>query len=253
MPKRLTIEDFAVLRGPLESGRQGLGSLGGTLLIFIFLQAILFLLEYYVGGYSLFPNNEKIIMVHLWITLVLIIFSIIYSIPAIYLKSQKLQYFLVLLVSQNVGTVSLYLLVMFLIGTEEAGINADEKLLIMIAQLIILFGFLVFVATFIRLYILLRKGHYRKGSKNDVRRGKFETKSYIPIAILGSIGLVFVIQYLIRKSYIANLEILVVVIIGITIIYTMLFILPEQLVILYCKFRFKSFNFNRRGYLESED
>ncbi len=251
--KRLFVEDFAVLRGPLESGRQGLGSLGGTLLLFIFLQSILFLLEYYVGGYSLFPNKDKIITMHLWITLVLIVLSIIYSIPAVHVKSQKLQYFLVIVVSQNVGAVSLFLLVLFLIGTEEAGINANEKLLIMIAQITILFGLLIFIATFIRVYILLRKGHYRKGSKNDVRRGKFEIRSYIPIAIIGSTGLVFVIQYLIRKSYIVNLEIMVVIIIGIIIIYTMLFVLPEQLVILYCKFRFKSFNFNKRGYLESED
>lgn len=31
--------------------------------------------------------------------------------------------------------------------------------------------------------------------------------------------------------------------------FTMLFILPEQLVILYCKYRFESFNFDKDGQL----
>ena len=42
MLEKLTEEDFMVLRGPLESGRQGPGSLGGMLLLSIFLQIPMF-------------------------------------------------------------------------------------------------------------------------------------------------------------------------------------------------------------------
>ncbi|MCL6571136.1 MAG: hypothetical protein K6T88_05560 [Bacillus sp. (in: Bacteria)] len=47
MLERLKEEDFEVLKGPLESGRQGPPSLGGTLFLAIFLQALLFSLEYW--------------------------------------------------------------------------------------------------------------------------------------------------------------------------------------------------------------
>jgi len=112
---------------------------------------------------------------------------------------------------------------------------------------------LVFIATSVRFYILLRNGLYRKGSKKDKLRGRFETKSYIPAAVLGGMGLVFVIQYIARTSAIIDVDIMIVIVIGILLFFVMLFVLPEQLVILYCKYRFKSFNFDKRGYLKSED
>ncbi|MEI3613002.1 hypothetical protein [Pseudogracilibacillus sp. SO30301A] len=39
-------QDFAVLRGPFESGRQSPKSLGGTLVLSIFFQVLLFFLIY---------------------------------------------------------------------------------------------------------------------------------------------------------------------------------------------------------------
>ncbi|MFC6039546.1 hypothetical protein ACFPYN_08930 [Paenisporosarcina macmurdoensis] len=110
-------------------------------------------------------------------------------------------------------------------------------------------GLLIFIVTCIRFNVLLRKGKYRKGSKKDELRRHFEAKSYIPIASIVGLGLVFVIQYMARSSVINDLNMIIFIVIAITLFFIMLFILPEQLVILYCKYRFKSFNFNKQGYL----
>ncbi len=117
------------------------------------------------------------------------------------------------------------------------------------------FGALIFIVTCIRFYILLHKGHYRKGCKKDQLRGSIEgnIKSYLPMIIVASTGLVFVLQYLIRSSGFAELDTIIMMGMFMLIFFTMLFVLPEQLVILYCKFRFKSFNFDMDGNLLTED
>jgi len=43
---------------------------------------------------------------------------------------------------------------------------------------------------------------------------------------------------------------MIFIVIGIGLFWVMLFVLPEQLVILYCKIRFQRFNFNERGFLK---
>lgn len=257
MFKKLTIKDFAVLRGPLESGRQSPGNFGGILIVAIFLQALLVFLEYYIKQYSFYPNKEKIFEIHFWITVVIVVLSILYSIPSIYMRSQKIQYLLSILVSQNSFGAPFYILALFHLGTKESGVNVSENSLQTFTQVTLLFGFLIIIVTWIRFYILLHKGHYRKGSKKDELRSKFETSSYLPMVIIGGIGLVFVIQYLLRNaSYNMETDIMqtfIMIVLPISIFFVMLFVLPEQLVILYCKFRFKSFNYNLRGYLYSED
>ncbi|SIS60365.1 hypothetical protein SAMN05421787_101689 [Virgibacillus pantothenticus] len=62
--------------------------------------------------------------------------------------------------------------------------------------------------------------------------------------------MVFVIQHIIRNVIFFDLNLIIIVVVGIGVFYTMLFVLPEQLVILYCKYRFESFNFDKDGNLK---
>ncbi|ALC88197.1 hypothetical protein AM499_11715 [Bacillus sp. FJAT-22090] len=251
---KLKEADFIVLRGPLESGRQSPGNLAGTLILATFLQALLFSLEYFMAGkYTFYPYKDKILMVHFWITLAIIVLSLIYSIPAVYKRSGKIQYLLSILVSQNLFSFSFLISALFLIGMYGEGKKPNSESLLDITFIILAIGLLVFITTCIRFYILLRKGHYRKGSKKDKMRSKFETTSYLPVAILAGLGIVFIIQYIARQSAIDDLNAFVTIVMGILLFFIMLFILPEQLVILYCKYRFKSFNFNERGYLNNRE
>ncbi|GIP62324.1 hypothetical protein J32TS6_08790 [Virgibacillus pantothenticus] len=62
--------------------------------------------------------------------------------------------------------------------------------------------------------------------------------------------MVYIIQYIYRISYTLDINTMVLLIIGSFLFFTMLFVLPEQLVILYCKYRFESFNFDKDGNLK---
>lgn len=131
--------------------------------------------------------------------------------------------------------------------------KTNKDSLLQIAYIILAIGLFIFIATFIRFYVLLKKGHYRKESKKDEQRSKLESMSFLPGAIAGGIGLVFVIQYISKNSIYDDVNIIILIVGGIITYFVMMFILPEQLVILYCKFRYKSFNFNERGYLYSSE
>lgn len=246
MFNQLTEEDFSVLRGPLESGRQSPKSLATVLILGVFLQALLFYLTYYVAAEStIYPNLDRIYEIHFFLTSAFILLSLLFGIPALFKRFERLQYFLSIVVSQNLS-ILIYFAALFLLGEEE---GATGESLISFTWITLLIAALLFIATFIRFIVLLNKGYYRKGSKADELRGKFETTSYIPIAIIGGIGLVFLIQYVMKMGTSDLFDTFMFVFLPLAIFYAMIFVLPEQLVILYCKFRFKSFNFDERGYL----
>ena len=249
MLKKLSEEDFAVLRGPLESGRQSPNSLATVFILGMFMQALVFYLTYYVAGkYTIYPNFESIQTIHMWLTAILILLSVVFAIPAVFKRAEKVQYFLSIIVTQNF-TVFFYLSALFYLGESD---DATVESLVNLTWITLTIGVLLFLATFIRFYILLQKGYYRKGSKSDEMRGKFETKSYIPIAIIGSISLVFIIQYVMKMGSSDFFDTVMFVFLPFGLFYTLIFVLPEQLVILYCKIRFKSFNFDISGYLYTE-
>lgn len=249
MLKKLSEEDFAVLRGPLESGRQSPNSLASVFILGIFLQALLCYIIYYIAGkYTIYPNFESIQKIHMGLTAILILLSVVFAIPAVFKRAEKVQYFLSIIVTQNF-TVFFYLSALFYLGESD---DATVGSLVNLTWITLTIGVLLFLATFIRFYILLQKGYYRKGSKSDEMRGKFETKSYIPIAIIGSISLVFIIQYVMKMGSSDFFDTVMFVFLPFALFYTLIFVLPEQLVILYCKIRFKSFNFDISGYLYTE-
>ena len=217
----------------------------------VFLQILVYYLEYTVlGRMTSFPYKDQILTVHFWVTVALVIFSLIYAIPLIYKRSQKTQYLVSILVSQNIAAVSFYICGLFLIGENQ---EIPENSLLTFTMVTLSFGVLLFTATVIRFSILLGKGKYRKGSKRDELRAKFETKTYIPAVIIGSTALLFIIQFTVRTFNLADIEDAVITVICFGLFYTMIFVLPEQLLILYCKFRFKSFNYSERGRLYNEE
>ena|SRR5690625_2130530 len=247
MLSKLSEEDFSVLRGSFESGRQSPNSFGGILILSVFLQGLMFFLVYVVAAdRSIYPYKEIMFSIHLGITIILVLLSVIYAIPSVYMKHQRMQYFLSIVVSQNLFGLFSYIMPLFFLG-KVRDITKDSLLTFTVITL--LFGLLFFIATLIRFFVLLRKGEYRTGSKRDELRSKVEKKSYFPIAVVGGTGLVFVIQYLIRTVNF-DIETTFMVILGIVLFYAMLFVLPEQLVILYCKHRFESFNYDQKGNLK---
>ncbi|MBS2967607.1 ABC transporter ATPase [Metabacillus sp. KIGAM252] len=249
MKKYLSVEDFRVLRKPLESGRQSPNSLAGALLLGSALQFLVWFLTYNVAGkYTNYPNSDEIRNVHFIITMVLIGCSILFSFPFVYKKAEKIQYLVSIITTQNFG-VSFFLIALFLIGENE---GITENMLISFTNIAMFFGILLLVCIFVRYSILINRGHYKTGSSSDIRREKIEKRLHLPTIIVGSTALVFIIQHVVRVLGLASIETIAMVAIFISISYTIIYVLPEQLIILYCKYRFKSFNYNERGYLYSE-
>lgn len=237
--------NYAALRKPLESGRQDPQNLAGNMVLAAFLQAGLYAAEYYIVGYSSdHPWKEQILAIHFWFTAVLIALSLIYSIPAVYRRSERIQYLISILVSQNLFGFTFYICALF-IATEETG--AYRQSMVTFTWITLLIGLLVFLLIFVRLIHKIRRGDYREGAQQDRIREQFEYKSYIPAATVAGLGIFFILQHVIRQNGGTDLGNLIFLLIGFGLFYVMLFVLPEQLVILYCKFRFRSFNFNSGG------
>ncbi|APH03504.1 hypothetical protein [Bacillus weihaiensis] len=251
MLKQLTAKDFAVLRIPLESGRQSPNSLGGILFLGCFLQWLLYYITYFrAASYTTYPHVDKIHDYHFMITLVITVLSLLFCIPFVYKKYDQYQYMLSIVVSQNLFGLFPYLCGMFFIGE---GPNATTKMMITFTYISLTIAIVLFIATSVRFYILLKKGKYREGSTRGIIQSKVEATSYLPFAIIGGLGLFYILQYMIKSGALASFEHFIMTLLFLLIFYAMIFVLPEQLVILYCKFRFKSFTFSERGYLYSEE
>ncbi|GAE32073.1 hypothetical protein JCM9152_3589 [Halalkalibacter hemicellulosilyticusJCM 9152] len=216
--------------------------------MFLFIQPLFLYFEHDLGVYSVYPYSDEIIFVHTTITVILMVLSIIFCISKIYLRFQEIQYLVVILVSQNVGLTSSFIISILLLGEEVSDVSPVPTHFLLSYTIITLsIGLALFCITFLRFYILIHKGQYRKGSSKDRLRSKLETKSYLPMAIMYSIGFVFVLQYLFRNTGFVQYESIFILVMLLLIFYSMIFVLPEQLVILYCKYRFKSFNFESNG------
>ena len=254
--ERLREENLEFLKGPLESGRQIPSGLGPILFISVFLQALIFSLEcFMVGPNTVFPYKDKIIEIHLYATVALMILSLVFAIPKVFRKFNRFQYLISILVSQNLFSVSLFICTLLLIGEDTGREMASAEKLLKVTYLILSCGLVIFIATCVRFFILLKKGHYRKGSKKDQIRGQLEknTNSLIFPAVVFGLMIVFIVGYIVRIVPEMNVDSILIITIGIGLFFVMLFVLPEQLVILYCKYRYKSFNFNERGYLYSSE
>ncbi|SHM54618.1 hypothetical protein [Gracilibacillus kekensis] len=244
MLNKLSEEDFLVLRKPLESKRQSPISLGAVFVLAIFCQALLLYLEWFISGFSNLPLRDIVFQFHFMFSCILGGLSLIYSIPIVYRRYQRIQYLISIIVSQNLFGISSFLLSIIAIGTE---MTDDGEVLLQFSIIMFFIGIIVFIITSIRFYLLLQQGKYRKGTYKDKQRNTWESKSVLPIIIPIGIGITFIIQFMIRNFELMQIDLIFIVILEMTIFNVMIFVLPEQLVILYCKYRFDSFNYDLSG------
>ncbi|MFB1099717.1 hypothetical protein [Terribacillus sp. JSM ZJ617] len=247
--KELKQQDFAAFRSSLESDRQSIESLRIMIIVSIILTAILFSLTYIVVfDYSTFPNKEIIREYHLWITVGITFFSLIFSFPSISKKYQRLQYLLTIIISQNLFGWIFFMAALLSIGRLP---EVDESKVISLAGMLITAAILVLVLTLLRLLILLNRGAFRIDSNKVESRSKWESliNSKKPIIMVGSVGLALIIISILNSIDINYIQEIFIFVISSLIFLAMQFVLPEQLIILYCKIRFKSFNYSKNGNL----
>lgn len=242
-------KDVFVFRRPLESGLQSPMNLSGILVLGAFLQAGLYALEFYVIGYSSsHPLKNDILQWHFRISLALIVLGLIFAIPFVCRKLERVQYLISVVFSQNLFGASAYILALFAVTDKEAGLS-DESMLLF-TKVTLLAGIIVFLLAFARYSWKIRNGDYRRGSRTEQKRRLVENLSSLPAATVAGLGLFFILQYVIRNLGLGDPNQLIIIFIGFAVFYTMCFVLPEQLIIFYCKLRFSSFNFKGQTYLD---
>ncbi|MCT1576496.1 hypothetical protein M3E13_09395 [Oceanobacillus kimchii] len=245
--RKFNEKDFASLRRSIESGRQGLNNLAVALIGSIFLSIFMFWLVYTVAyDYSIYPNKESIKNVHFWVSIVIIVLSVFGAIPTLFKRFEYFQYFLTIITSQNLfGYLSL-IAALLLIGQ---GDSVTTTSLIYLTILIVFLGFTVFVLTSLRFYKLLKKGEYRLDSKKDQTRTTWEimVSGNRGLIIAASVGMALILISLFTMLPISSVGDIFISMLFIGLFLAMQFVLPEQLVMLYCKLRFDSFNHNKNG------
>lgn len=98
---KLPVEYYAVLRKPLESGRQSPKKLAEAFLLSVPIVWLLYLVTFTVAADSTnYPNVEKIRTTQFIMTVVVSILGIIFSFPSIYRKTGWLQYAYSVLLAQ---------------------------------------------------------------------------------------------------------------------------------------------------------
>ncbi|WP_226677653.1 ABC transporter ATPase [Rossellomorea aquimaris] len=235
---------FELLRVPINSGRQSPPSLGGNLIVAIPLQWLIYCLTYFSAfSGTKYPGTDTLQILHLTATIIISLLSLLFGIPAIYKKYERLQYLISILVSHMLFTVPSLLWALFTIGT---GDQATPASLVMLTFIILITAGLFLIITTYRFSRLLHNGAYQDRSWRGAIRGRFETGSYLPIVIAGGLSCVCVTQYFIRHFQMESLESAILIIFPLLIFYIMVFVMPEQIVILYCKFRFERFNVYQR-------
>src|SRR5699024_12838466 len=82
MLSKLSEEDFFVLRGSFESGRQSPNSFGGILIFSVFLQGLMFFLVYVVDADgTIYLFREIMFSIHLGVTIMHVLLLSMYYYP----------------------------------------------------------------------------------------------------------------------------------------------------------------------------
>lgn len=106
--QNLSEKDYLVLRGPFVSKRQSPKSLGANLVLLIILQAFLLCLEYFINGFSKISITSTIIQIHLIYSCLLGGIGLIFALSLVYMRAQRLQYLISILVTQNLGSITFF-------------------------------------------------------------------------------------------------------------------------------------------------
>lgn len=250
---KLSEEDFSVLAGPIKSGRQSPESLGVNLLIAPFLIGLLLIIgNVFVFVDRIEPAHYVVVLLCLLFDMVgavIIVLAIFYASKKIYKSRQAEQYLVVTLISQYLfGILPLGIaLYMIFDGTQfhhNVPIGNSGMAFFIIG--IMVFGVIVFLFAFLRFIKKLEEGKFRRNTKRDKYRGYLEERSLDFDGIVKKFVIAFILVAIILRMILQvnDIEILFIGSLTIIIFYTMLFILPEQLVIWYCMKKFKSFQSN---------
>ncbi len=245
---RLVEEDFELIRESAVNS-QTPNVLGGILPCVLPLIWFMYFLVFVVAGdvtgdITLYPFFLLIMKICSVLLTGLSLLIIIFSIKSVYIRFQKMQYLISIFATHFIFGLSPYLMALFRLGKSN---NTTEALLMKITVVSLSSGIVIFIATWICIYVLLHNGQFRKETKRGLQKGSlFKFINFVVVIILiATVG--FTMQMIFR--IIASLELneIIVIILGFILFNVMSYVLSIQLFVLYCKIRFISFNYQSNG------
>ncbi|WP_445509473.1 hypothetical protein ACUMHR_14830 [Rossellomorea marisflavi] len=171
MFRTLREKDFEAIRNSALS-RQTPSNLAGAFIICIPLLWLMYFLVFYVAGDAMgdvtnYPLFSEMMLICFWFTVVLTVLMSVFTFRYFYMKFQKIQYILAIVLSHALFSLSVYLAALFIIGKSD---RVSEDVLTKITLISLSSMVLVVIVTIIRFIILLNKGAYRKGTAKDIQR-----------------------------------------------------------------------------------
>lgn len=252
---QLTERDFLSFRLSLESGRQSPDNITSILITTSILSVLLLgLFNFFVFADRIDPPHPVIVNVTLIydvVGFILIGLAIAFSFKSIYQKRQGFQYLVSILILNLIFGPFFYLIGLYFLSDStqfhhRMGISASSLILLITVTLLIGLG--IFVYSYVKMMKLLNQGKFRQGTERYEKQKsteKNEPKTYkgtVTALLSGTLGNgIFVINYFEQNP---TEDIVLFIMVGVAAIYTLMLLLPRQLVIFYCKSRFKSFQFN---------
>ncbi|KZE50614.1 hypothetical protein AV649_14530 [Rossellomorea marisflavi] len=242
---KLVEEDFELIRESAVNS-QTPNVLGGILPCVLPLIWFMYFLVFVVAGdvtgdITLYPFFLLIMKICSVLLTGLSLLIIIFSIKSVYRRLQKMQYLISIFATHFIFGLSPYLMALFRLGKSN---NTTEALLMKITVVSLSSGIVIFIATWICIYVLLHNGQFRKETKRGFQRGSL-LKFIVVIILMATVG--FTVQMVLR--IIASLELneIIVIISGFILFTVMSCILSIQLFVLHCKIQFISFNYQSNG------
>lgn len=159
--------DFGLFRASFESGRQSPKSAAKWLWSNVFTQSFMFLMLFIVTyEYTrLYMFKQVIVSAVFLFTVMLIILSVIYSIPQVYKKKEHIQYKILSLGLFNNAIVHPFFIGIFMLMQAN---NTNDFIYIVLAVLLILLGVGLFTIIFRQTTVAITNGYFsRVSTKND--------------------------------------------------------------------------------------
>src|SRR5699024_9125224 len=169
---KLSEEDFAVLNGPLKSGRQSPESLGGILLLTPFIVGVFLLIgNLFVFMDRIEPAHDVVIILILLydlVGLVVAISAIFFASKKVYKSRQAGQYLFVTIISPYLFgilplAIALYMIFDDVQFNHNFTVGNTEMVLFIIG--ILALGVMIFLFAFLRFIKRLEDGKYRRKNK----------------------------------------------------------------------------------------
>ena len=245
-------EDFAIFRTSFESGRQTPETIRKGIVLAIIMQIVMGVGIFAAADPTVSPEFHKatLLIVQYTCTLCLFIYSIIYAIPKIYMKKQHIQFLVASLSLLNfIGIFPFYGLLFILVRLVEI----TEKSFFSLAIFILVSGIIFYIAIIFRLQRSIHAGHYRKDSTkhnySEVLKRDRAIFSRLPELIIIGIGLVFIIRFILTNMFTVDTEMMILFFMLFALFYMGIFMFAYSIIVVYCKKRFASFNFDENGNL----